>query len=96
MNFNTKVWQATKKIPCGKVASYATVAYWIGKPGAARAVGNALNKNRDQTVPCHRVIRSDGSVGGFVSGTEKKISKLINEKIKIENNKVDSKYILSL
>ena len=60
--------------------TYAEVARAAGYPGAARAVGNALNKNHDPSVPCHRVIRSDGNVGGYNRGTEQKIKLLRKEK----------------
>lgn len=91
MSFQQKVWQATKKIPKGKVATYAIIARIIGCPKAARAVGNALNANPyAPIVPCHRVIRSDGSVGGFASGNKKKISLLTAEGIAINQGKVTS------
>ena len=61
--------------------SYKEIAEKIGKPRAYRAVGNALNKNIDPTVPCHRVIRSDGSMGGYRKGVKKKIELLKNEKV---------------
>lgn len=60
--------------------TYAEVAQAIGKPRAARAVGNALNKNPfAPRVPCHRVIRSDGTLGGFASGTAAKRALLRRE-----------------
>ncbi|MEM3031066.1 MAG: MGMT family protein [Candidatus Micrarchaeia archaeon] len=56
----------TAKIPKGKTASYAEIAKRVGRPKAARAVGNALAKNPfPLLIPCHRVIRSDGSAGGY-------------------------------
>lgn len=66
--FQKKVWQAICKIQYGKTVSYKDIAQRIGKPRAARAVGNALNRNRlPIVIPCHRVTRSDGSIGGFHS-----------------------------
>jgi len=50
------------------VRSYKEVAAFIGRPEAARAVGNALNKNRDSKTPCHRVIRANGDIGGYGGG----------------------------
>ena len=79
--FQNKVYEIVKKIPRGKVMTYKEVAEKIGKPRAYRAVGNALNKNIDPTVPCHRIIRSDGSMGGYRKGTKKKIELLKNEKV---------------
>ncbi len=66
--FRKKVYAAVRKIPRGSVLTYKEVAEQIGNPQAFRAVGNALNKNRDPRVPCHRVIRSDGSIGGYARG----------------------------
>lgn len=77
--FKEKVYRVVKKIPRGKVLTYRQVAQKIGNPKSYRAVGNALNKNRDPKVPCHRVIKSDGSVGGYNSGPDKKVKLLKNE-----------------
>ena len=64
--FQLKVWNYLKKIPKGKVKSYLDVAKAIGKPKAFRAVANAVGKNPfPPLIPCHRVIRSDGSLGGY-------------------------------
>lgn len=70
--FEKKVYVIVKKIPRGKVLTYKQLAVKLGNPGLARAVGNALNKNRDSEVPCHRVIRSDGKLGGYRDGIKKK------------------------
>ncbi len=89
VSFNKAVWEATRKVPKGKVATYGIIAKMIGRPKASRAVGNALNKNPyAPQVPCHRVVRSDGTVGGFASGSAKKIKLLISEKVAIKNKKV--------
>ena len=64
--FQLKVWAYLRKIPRGSVKTYSQVAKAIGKPFAARAVANALGKNPyAPKIPCHRVIRSDGSLGGY-------------------------------
>ena len=64
--FQLKVWNYLKKIPRGKVKTYSEVAKAIGKPLAVRAVANAIGKNPlAPQIPCHRVIRSDGSLGGY-------------------------------
>ena len=64
--FQLKVWNFLKKIPRGKVKTYSEVAKLIGKPLAVRAVANAIGKNPlAPQIPCHRVIRSDGSLGGY-------------------------------
>ena len=64
--FQLKVWSYLKKIPKGKLKTYAQVAKAIGKPKAIRAVANAIGKNPfPPKIPCHRVIRSDGKLGGY-------------------------------
>ena len=64
--FQLKVWAYLMKIPRGSVKTYSQVAKDIGKPLAARAVANAVGKNPyAPKIPCHRVIRSDGSLGGY-------------------------------
>ncbi len=64
--FQLKVWSYLKKIPKGKVKTYAEVAKAIGKPKAVRAVANAIGKNPfPPKIPCHRVIRSNGKLGGY-------------------------------
>ena len=64
--FQLKVWSYLKKIPKGKLKTYAEVAKAIGKPKAVRAVANAIGKNPfPPKIPCHRVIRSDGKLGGY-------------------------------
>lgn len=88
MNFKKKVLKVVRKIPKGKVLSYKEVAKLAGSPRAWRAVGNILNKNRDARIPCHRVIRSDGTVGGFNRGMKNKISLLKTEGIVIRNRRV--------
>ena len=64
--FQRKVYNALLKIPKGQVRTYAQVARMIGRPKAARAVGQALKRNRwAPEIPCHRVIASDGKLGGY-------------------------------
>ena len=64
--FQLKVWDFLKKIPKGTVKTYSEVAKGIGKPLAVRAVASAIGKNPySPQIPCHRVIRSDGSLGGY-------------------------------
>lgn len=79
-DFEKRVYRATIKIPAGQVRSYKWVAETMGKPNASRAVGNALNKNPyPVVVPCHRVIKSDGSIGGFAAGPKAKRRLLAKE-----------------
>ena len=79
--FQKKVWNALKKIPYGQTVSYKDIAVSIGKEKAARAVGNANNKNRiSLIIPCHRVIGADGSLTGYGGGLDKKQWLLNHEK----------------
>lgn len=81
--FCQKVWRACARIPRGEVRTYSEIAAAIGAPGAARAVGNALARNPfAPTIPCHRVIRSDGKVGGYsaTGGTRAKALLLRKER----------------
>lgn len=72
-DFEKTIWNKIKSIPHGKISTYALVARAVGKPKSARAVGNALNKNPySPQVPCHRVVKSDGTLGGFAGGTIRK------------------------
>tara|TARA_A100001388_G_scaffold245424_1_gene203929 strand:+ start:357 stop:635 length:279 start_codon:yes stop_codon:yes gene_type:complete len=84
--FQIKVWNYLKKIPKGKVETYKQVAKGIGMPKAARAVANACGKNPyAPKIPCHRVIRSDGGLGGYSGkgGIRQKLKLLRSEKVKI-------------
>ena len=79
-DFERAVYKAILKIPAGEVRTYKWVAEFLGKPRAYRAVGNALNKNPyAPVVPCHRIIRSDGSIGGFALGLSRKKRLLAKE-----------------
>ena len=70
-DFEKKVWLSLKDIPLGETRAYKWVAEKIGNPSATRAVGQALSKNPIPIVlPCHRVIESDGSIGGYSSGVD--------------------------
>lgn len=87
--FQKRVYNIVEKIPKGKTLSYKTVARLAGKPRAWRAVGNILNKNPHlKIVPCHRVIKSDGKIGGYRYGINKKTSLLKKEGLVVKNNRV--------
>jgi len=75
--FSKKVIEVVKSIPKGETMSYKEVATRAGSPGASRAVGNLMKKNLDKTVPCHRVIKSNGSLGGYngLKGEKEKLLK---------------------
>ena len=86
--FQQKVWAITAKVPKGKVTTYAAIAHAMGT-GAYRAVGGALNKNPSHLkTPCHRVVGSDGSLGGWAWGPERKIKALKAEGIFVKDNKI--------
>jgi len=90
-DFQIKVWKEIKKIPKGKVKTYKELAKAIAKPNASRAVANACGKNPYPVIiPCHRVIRSDGTIGGYSGkgGSEMKIKLLKNEGIFLSNEKI--------
>ncbi len=76
MTFTEKVFAIVAKIPKGEMLTYKEVAQRAGKPKASRAVGNILNKNYNPAIPCHRVIRSDGKIGGYNRGQIQKKAKL--------------------
>ncbi|MBW2971516.1 MGMT family protein [Candidatus Woesearchaeota archaeon] len=101
MSFNEDVWEMCKRIPEGSVSTYGELARALNTK-AYQAVGNAMNKNPrgawntsgPERVPCHRVVNSDGRVGGFARGTEAKIALLEKEGVEVRNNKVDLKRYL--
>ena len=80
---------SVKKIPQGKVATYAGLAKTIGNPGATRAVGTALKQNTFLDIPCHRVVCSDGRVGSYNSLRGNKEVLLEKEGVDIINGRVD-------
>lgn len=93
--FAERIFKLLKKIPAGKVATYKALATAIGNPKAARAVGNILNKNKNLiSIPCHRVVKSNGDVGGYVLGIKKKIKLLKKEGVEIRKGKVEKRFII--
>lgn len=78
-SFADRVRAVVKMIPRGKMMSYGEVAAAVGAPGAARAVGTIMKENYDPTVPCHRVIRSDGTLGEYNRGGAKKKYQLLKK-----------------
>ncbi len=83
-DFTRRVRDIVRNIPKGKTMTYGEVAYAAGRPGAARAVGTIMAKNDDKSVPCHRVIRSDGKIGGYnqINGPSKR-DLLISEGVSV-------------
>lgn len=96
--FAQAVYHLTSLIPMGKVATYGQLAQALRQPGSARAVGQALHRNPfAPNVPCHRVIKSTGKLGGFASGLKKKIALLTQEGVIIKNHRIDlTKYQANL
>jgi len=91
--FEIKVWNYLKKIPKGKLRTYSQVAIAIHKPLAVRAVANAIGKNPfPPIIPCHRVVRSDGGLGGYSGKGGIKTKKILLKKEKIVLNQL-LKYI---
>jgi len=89
--FQIKVWNYLKKIPKGKLRTYSQVAKAINKPLAVRAVANAIGKNPfPPIIPCHRVVRSDGSLGGY-SGK----GGVTTKKVLLKKEKIHLKQLLN-
>ncbi len=86
ITFSEKVRNVVRKIPKGKVLTYAQVAALSGNKNAYRAVGNILNKNFDKIIPCHRVIRSGGKIGGYNRGVKLKKKLLESEGFKFRRD----------
>jgi len=87
--FTRRVWTACKRVPKGRVTTYAEIAKALRKPRASRAVGNALNASPGMpTTPCHRVVKNNGSVGGFARGTKAKKKLLEKEGVKTRKGKI--------
>lgn len=96
-SFSEKVLELTRKIPRGKVTTYSEIARATGKPGASRAVGNALRRNAcPDRIPCYRVVRSDGSAGGYsgVLNSREKIRRLERDGIMVRKGRMElGKYL---
>ena len=87
-NFNNRCYKIVSCIPKGKISTYGDIARVLGTK-AYQAVGNAMAKNPNLiSVPCHRVIKSDGSIGGYALGTSKKITLLKKEGIIVKKDRV--------
>jgi len=87
--FQSECYEALKKVPKGKVITYAGLARMVGRPKAHRAVGSAMNKNPyAPQVPCHRVVKSNGDLGGFATDIKVKIKRLQKEGVVVSDNKI--------
>ncbi len=90
MSFAENVYALCKKVPKGRVTTYKSIGNALGGSGQIyRAVGVALNKNpHAPIVPCHRVVNSDGRIGGFAHGTSQKIKLLQEEGITVKEGRI--------
>ncbi len=90
--FRKRCYELLCQVPKGKVTTYSELARALGGK-ASRAVGTAMAKNKNPIIiPCHRVVRQDGSIGEYAFGVDKKISLLQEEGVLIENGKVKNFY----
>ena len=86
--FQWRVWRALQEIPVGETRSYSEIANQLGRPTAARAVARACGSNRVAVViPCHRVVREDGSLGGYRWGIERKVQLLDEERAAVTSKR---------
>lgn len=89
MKLEEKVYKKLLEVPKGKVTTYGELAKAIGLKNGQRVIGRIMNKNPYPViVPCHRVIKSDGKIGGYAWGEKVKAKMLSNEGIKIKNGKI--------
>ncbi len=89
MNLDKKIYKKLSEVPKGKITTYGELAKAVGMKNGQRAVGRIMNKNPYPVIiPCHRVIKSDGKVGGYAYGEEIKSNMLTKEGIKIKNGKI--------
>jgi methylated-DNA-[protein]-cysteine S-methyltransferase len=90
MGFENAVLDLVKKIPPGKVTTYGEIARALGRPRCWRAVASALSRNPFPVlIPCHRVVRSDGKIGGYVFGKKRKEALLRMEGVEVKRGRVD-------
>lgn len=92
MNFDSRVYALARKVPRGKVTTYSEIDRAL-QTNAYRRVGQALSRNRDPKTPCHRVVKSDRSLGGYSCGAAEKQRLLRKEGVKIIRGKVLEKQV---
>ena len=89
MNIEEKIYQKLLQVPSGYVTTYGELAKAINLKNGQRVIGQIMKKNPFPViVPCHRVVKSDGTIGGYAYGTEIKKNMLIKEGLKINSNKI--------
>ena len=90
MNLDKKIYKKLAEVPKGKITTYGELAKAVGLKNGQRAIGNFMNKNPYPVIiPCHRVVKSDGNVGGYAYGEKIKINMLTKEGLKIKNGKIE-------
>jgi len=89
LNLDKKIYKKLLEVPKGKITTYGELAKAVGMKNGQRAVGKIMNKNPYPVIiPCHRVVKSDGKVGGYAYGEEIKSDMLTREGIQIKNGKI--------
>ena len=89
MTLSTRVYKKLLQVPRGKITTYGELSKAVGLKNGQRAIGMIMKKNPFPViVPCHRVVKSDGKVGGYVYGERVKSRMLVNEGIKIKDGKI--------
>jgi deoxyribonuclease V len=89
MNIREYTYNLVRQIPAGRVSTYGAVAKALGNKGYARAVGKYMNKNPNaDTMPCFKIVKSDGGLGGFGLGLEDKIRRLKEDGIEVKDGKI--------
>jgi len=89
LNLEQKVYKKLLDVPKGKVTTYKELADSVGLKNGQRVIGKIMNKNKyPGIIPCHRVIMSNGKIGGYAYGDKSKAKMLLNEGIKIQNGKI--------
>lgn len=89
MNLDKEIYKKLLEVPKGKITTYGELAKAVGMKNGQRAVGRIMNKNPYPVIiPCHRVVKSDGKIGGYAYGEEIKSNMLLKEGIEIKNGKI--------
>jgi len=89
LNLDEKVYKKLLQVPKGKITTYGELAKAVGLQNGQRAIGKIMNKNPYPVIiPCHRVVSSNGTIGGYAFGQDVKTNMLIKEGIKIHNRKI--------
>jgi len=89
MDITEYTYYLVRQIPKGRISTYGAVAEALGNKGYARAVGKYMNKNPNaDTMPCFKIVKSDGSLGGFGLGIEDKIRRLSDDGIEVKDGKI--------